>query len=119
MAAFAGSGLPGADDRVPQRRLFDASNVVFHRGRVVRYDKSRGAWATEGMEHIDYGLLAFDRSLIESEVAPGEAADLSVLQGRLAARGAMAGFEVDRRYYEIGSPDGRLQLEAFLHSTSP
>jgi hypothetical protein len=40
--------------------------------------------------------------------------DLSLVQSELIARGAMAGFEVTERFYEIGSHRGRAETDAFL-----
>ena len=121
--AFDRSPLP-ALMTVYRNRLYEPSNALYCAGQVLAYDKAAGGEtagggaAAAGMQHIDYGLLAFGREVIEREVPSGEPADLSVLQGNLARRGLLAGYEVGRRYYEIGSPEGRVQLEAFLHTRS-
>ncbi len=108
---------------VYRNELYEASNVLYCAGQVLTYRKPASAAvaadAPTALQHIDYGLLAFNRDLIEREVPAGEPADLSVLQASLAAQGLLAGYEVGRRYYEIGSPDGRVQLERFLQTTSP
>lgn len=117
---FTRSPLP-ALMTVYRNELYEASNVLYRAGRVLAYHKPAaggGEGPSASMEHIDYGLLAFRRDLIEREVPAGEPADLSALQGRLADQGLMAGHPVNRRYYEIGSPEGRVQLEAFLQTTS-
>jgi len=116
--AFVRSPLP-ALMTVFRNELYETSNTLYCAGQVLAYQKSLDATeAPAAMGHIDYGLLAFSRELIEREVPAGEPADLSILQGRLASRGLLAGYEVGRRYYEIGSPEGRLQLETFLQTTS-
>ena len=52
--AFAASRPARPDDRLPQRQSAGiASNVLFERGRIVRYDKML---VTPEMRHIDYGL---------------------------------------------------------------
>jgi NDP-sugar pyrophosphorylase family protein len=63
------------------------------------------------MHHIDYGLSVFStRAFAEMP----EVFDLSDLIARLLARGELAGHEVDKRFYEVGSPQGLAELEAFL-----
>jgi hypothetical protein len=63
---------------------------------------------------IDYGLSALERRVIEEEVPPGAHADLASLFNALSVRGALAGFEVSRRFYEIGSPAGLEEFERWL-----
>jgi hypothetical protein len=42
--------------------------------------------------------------------------DLAAVQRDLAARGALRAFTAERRFFEIGSPSGLLDLEAELGS---
>ncbi len=79
---------------------WDTSNVVFRDGRLLRYDKREiGA----DMTHIDYGIALLRASVLE-RVPPGEPCDLGDLYRDLVAQGRMIGHEVQRRFYEIGSP---------------
>lgn len=93
---------------------FDASNIVFRAGRIVEYDKKS---PTPDMAHIDYGLGALRPEALAS-VAAGAPADLADIYRRLLADGVLAGFEVKRRFYEIGSPNGLAELERHIR-TSP
>jgi NDP-sugar pyrophosphorylase family protein len=98
------------------RDAWDTSNAHFRDGRVELYDK-RADDATRtriGMEHIDYGLAALRRDVVEREVPPGEVVDLSDLYHRLSVAGRLRGHEVTRRFYEIGSPGGLADLEKYL-----
>jgi len=89
---------------------WDASNVEFTGGKIVRYDKhTRGP----GMQHIDYGLGLFSAEVFRRWAGPA-VFDLSDLQSRLVEQGAMAGFEVIERFYEIGSPSGLKETDAYL-----
>jgi NDP-sugar pyrophosphorylase family protein len=95
---------------------WDASNVEFAEGRIVRYAKgARGASdnAAGRMRHIDYGL-----GLYSAEAFAGweilRSFDLSLVQSELIARNAMAGFEVAERFYEIGSVTGLSETDGFL-----
>jgi NDP-sugar pyrophosphorylase family protein len=89
---------------------WDTSNVDFADGTVRRYDKRRHG---PEMRYIDYGLAllrpaAFDR------LASVDHFDLADLYYDLAAHGELAGYEVGERFYEIGSPDGLKETDAFL-----
>ncbi|MEO5337921.1 MAG: NTP transferase domain-containing protein [Magnetospirillum sp. WYHS-4] len=91
---------------------WDASNVVFRNGRVVLYEKGRPDAAAIGMDHIDYGLAVLTRGTA-SEIPAGRQ-DLADFYHRLSREGRLAGYEVAERFYEIGSPAGLAELEAYL-----
>ncbi len=91
---------------------FDKSNVVFRNGRLLRYSKQD---ATPDMTHIDYGLSLLRRTAIE-RIPAGQPSDLAELYSALIGSGEMVGFEVTKRFYEIGSPQGLQEAEAFLLS---
>lgn len=97
---------------------FDSSNVVFKDGAIERYEKGRADAAQLGMEHIDYGLSVLTRDIVLKQVpsqgSAGGRADLADVFHRLSRSGRLAGFEVDQRFYEIGSPQGLAELEAYL-----
>jgi len=93
---------------------WDASNVVYRNGKVELYEKSRADAAAIGMEWIDYGLLVLRKQLIEEGIRPGEGADLAVLCNRLSIEGRLAGYEVDERFYEIGTVSGLRDFEAYI-----
>jgi NDP-sugar pyrophosphorylase family protein len=90
---------------------WDGSNVVLEGTRVARYAKVLTAPPPE-MRWIDYGLLAFRREVIRERVPPDPPQDLAPLCTTLADEGLLAGLEVYRRFYEIGSVAGRDELEA-------
>lgn len=102
MAVFANEGR------------WDRSNVVFEDGAVVRYDKAEPDPVAAGMRHIDYGVSALRRRTIEDRVPPDVAFDLADLMRDLSSEGLLAGMEVHERFYEIGSPEGLVELEAHL-----
>jgi N-acetyl-alpha-D-muramate 1-phosphate uridylyltransferase len=90
--------------------LFDTSNVEFADGRIVRYDKQT---LTSAMHHIDYGLGVFTPQVFDAfpDAAPF---DLATVYQDLLSRGELAAFEVDRRFYEIGSPEGLSATERHI-----
>jgi NDP-sugar pyrophosphorylase family protein len=89
---------------------FDRSNVLYNDGRIVRYDKQH---RTPEMRHIDYGLGAFRKSAFGGH-ADLETFDLAEVCQDLIAHDDLAGFEVQGRFYEIGSPAGLEETQAYL-----
>lgn len=96
---------------------WDTSNVIFDGHRVVRYAKNLTERPAE-MCWIDYGLTAFRKPVIEERVPPATVFDMAPVLSELAAEGLLAGLDVPDRFYEIGSPAGRAELEALLHAES-
>jgi NDP-sugar pyrophosphorylase family protein len=92
---------------------FDRSNVVYDGIRVVRYEKGVPEPPPE-MRHIDYGLTALRRDLIETEIAVDTVVDLASVYELLSRRGLLGAFEATERFYEVGSVDGLRELEARL-----
>lgn len=90
--------------------LYDTSNVVFRDGEIVTYDKKL---RLPEMRHIDYGLSLFRKSVFE-EWPAGEKFDLAEVMQKLVAANDLAGFQVRERFFEIGSPEGLVELEAKL-----
>ncbi len=93
---------------------WDRSNAIFEKGRVTRYEKGRADASALGMRHIDYGLSVLTREVILELVPAGERADLAAVFHRLSREGRLLGHEVFERFYEIGSPQGLKDLEAYL-----
>ena len=110
LEAFEESGKPALMTLFRNDGQWEASNVEFTEGRITRYAK---AAQSEAMWHIDYGLGIFS-----AEAFAGwsilRTFELSLVQSELAAGGAMAGFEVTERFYEIGSVAGLAETDAFL-----
>lgn len=79
---------------------WDASNVVFRDGKLVRYDKKNRA---PEMDYIDYGVAILRRGAAE-RIPADRPFDLAELYTALVSEGRMAGFEVTNRFYEIGTP---------------
>jgi NDP-sugar pyrophosphorylase family protein len=86
------------------------SNVVFQNGAVTVFDKKAQGW---GMTYLDYGLSVFSRDILD-EMPARTPFSLDILYRRLAAAGRLAGLEVYRRFYEIGTPKGLEELRHYL-----
>jgi NDP-sugar pyrophosphorylase family protein len=89
---------------------WDKSNVVFRGGELLAYSKTQ---TRPDMTHIDYGLALLRGEAVERHPAD-RPSDLAALYSDLVARGEMAGYEVRRRFYEIGSPQGLAETVAYL-----
>ena len=81
---------------------WDRSNVECVNGRILAYDKEK---RTPRMQHIDYGLGVFNRSAFEI-VPRDQPYDLATLYHSLLMQGQLAAYEVDQRFYEIGTFEG-------------
>jgi NDP-sugar pyrophosphorylase family protein len=109
--AFIGSRMPALMTVLRNGGRWDRSNVIYKDGRVVLYDKN----GDPSMQYIDYGLSAMHRFLLDGITA--NVFDLAAIFHGLSLRGQLAGFEVDHRFYEIGSPEGLRDLEDYLSLT--
>ncbi len=84
---------------------------VFRDGRVECYDKDR---RIPEMQWIDYGLGVFSPNGL---ALIGEESDLAEVYRRLAREGLLAGFEAQKRFYEIGTPSALRETDLFLRMT--
>jgi NDP-sugar pyrophosphorylase family protein len=110
---FQRSGKLGLMTVYRNEGKYDTSNVVFGGGEIVVYDKK--AMSPE-MRHIDYGLSLFQASVFDAYAA-GRIFDLAEVMGKLVREKQLAGYEVQERFYEIGSPAGLAELETLLKMT--
>lgn len=107
--AYSGCGRPALMTVFRNDNRWGTSNVDYRSGVVTRYHKNG---APSGMHYIDYGLQAIEAELIAAWHAP--AFDLSEVWPGLVDYGLLAGYQVRRRFYEIGSLAGLRQTEAVI-----
>lgn len=112
-STFTQSRLPALMTVLRNEGRWDTSNVEFADGAIRRYDKTPGPHRSR-MTYIDYGLLVCSRDAIAQRVSANMRTDLSDVLSSLSTEGLLAGFEVQERFYEIGSPSGLADLESFL-----
>ena len=116
LAAFESRRRPALMTVLRNDDRWDTSNVIYQDGQVVLYDKTRGGEGSPiagRMQYIDYGLTLLTRAVVE-RLPADEVCDLAGLYRDLSLAGELAGFEVDQRFYEIGSPAGLRDLETHL-----
>jgi NDP-sugar pyrophosphorylase family protein len=109
VAAWVESETPAMMTVLRNDGRWDTSNVIYADGRVLVYDKQH---LSSDMHWIDYGLGGLTRDALRV-VDEGEM-DLAALYRRLAQSGSLYGFLATKRFYEIGTPIGLAETEAFL-----
>ena len=107
---FLESGKLGLMAIIRNEGRWDRSNVLVEDGRIVRYDKKN---RTADMRYIDYGLGALHREALAGH-APGAVVDLADVYHELSTRNELAAYEMTERFYEIGSPEGLRETDAYL-----
>lgn len=110
--AFRRAGRQGLMTVFRNRDAWDSSNVALRAGLVAEYRKG----APPGTyEYIDYGMSILTASAF-APFPPGTAFDLAEALQSLIAPGELAAFEVEERFYEIGSEAGYLATDAYLRA---
>lgn len=92
---------------------WDKSNVIFHDGQIILYDKNK---ISADMKYIDYGLGVLTDDVLRN-YPDGGYFDLAEVYSELSMRGELAGFEVKDRFYEIGSFEGLAEMEKLFSET--
>jgi len=91
---------------------FGPSNVALDGDFVAKYEKGSSDAA---LDCIDYGAIALRRSVLEG-IEDGAVWGLEALWRTLARKRQLRAFVVPERFYEIGSLEGRRDLEQYLQS---
>jgi NDP-sugar pyrophosphorylase family protein len=86
------------------------SNVEYDNGIIRAYEKLH---PTMAMHHIDFGISVFAQRAFD-DVPDDRPTDLGDVVHHLLARKELAAYEVPTRFYEVGTPEGIADLEAFF-----
>ncbi len=105
-AQHARAGKPALMTVLRNENRWDRSNVVYAPPLGALYDKKCDEATRATMTHIDYGLQVISRRLVAERIAAGAVVDLADVLHRLSRQGALAGYEVTQRFYEVGSMSG-------------
>jgi MurNAc alpha-1-phosphate uridylyltransferase len=105
--AWRRSGLPAMMSVFRNMGRWDTSNVVFADGKLIVYDKRQ---RRPEMAYIDYGFGLLCEDVLRGHEV-GETFDLADVYTDLSKRGRLAGYEVQQRFYEIGTPAGLAETE--------
>lgn len=89
---------------------WDKSNVRYQNGIIEVYSKGD---SLAGMRHIDYGLSILSKKCFD-DFPEGQNFDLTEVFQRRINEGQMAGYEVQQRFFEIGTPSSLRETEHYL-----
>ena len=89
---------------------WDKSNVVLENGYVKVYDKKN---SLPEMEYIDAGLSLLKKEAVR-EIPPNQFYDLADLYQTLAGRKLLRAYEIQQRFYEVGSPAGLKEFASLV-----
>ncbi|HEY6079086.1 MAG TPA: NTP transferase domain-containing protein [Polyangiaceae bacterium] len=92
------------------REQLSPGNVAVDGERVTSYAKSGSAAA---LDYIDYGAIALRRSVLDG-IEDGAVWGLEALWGKLSRKQQLRALVAPERFYEVGSPEGRRDLEHYL-----
>ena len=112
--AFLSTNQLGLMTVFANNEAYDTSNVWFEDGRIKLYSKKE---KIPQMRHIDYGLGLF-RAVAFDGYPQDTALDLATVQTELVHRNALAAYEVQERFYEVGSHTGLKELDRYLQQHS-
>jgi NDP-sugar pyrophosphorylase family protein len=88
----------------------DQSNVVFCNQRIVKYSK---LIHDAEMTYIDYGFSIYKKAVF-AKLTTEKYLDLSEIIESLVITGDLSGYEVNQRFYEIGSFQGIEDFNLYL-----
>ncbi|MGD0354788.1 MAG: sugar phosphate nucleotidyltransferase [Dehalococcoidia bacterium] len=111
---FLSQNKKGLMTLLRNRDEWDSSNIIFRNGKIINYEKTE---RIEDMEFVDYGLSILKQSAFD-DAGNTVVFDLAVIYKSLIVKDQMAGYEVKRRFYEIGSARGLAETEGYLLNLS-
>ena len=91
-------------------KKLDNSNIIFNNEKIVVYNKDVN---DPRMNYIDYGLSILKREVL-FDYNIENFLDLSSIYKLLIKQDKMMGYEVYKRFYEIGKPQGIIDTEKYL-----
>jgi NDP-sugar pyrophosphorylase family protein len=109
-STYVASQKKGLMTVLRNRNKWDSSNVEFDNGKIIEYNKDQ---IRHQMQFIDYGLGILECETLEAYPAK-QPFDLSKVYNELSVSGNLAGHEVFKRFYEIGSHQGIIDTQAYL-----
>jgi N-acetyl-alpha-D-muramate 1-phosphate uridylyltransferase len=113
-AAFRQAQKPALMTVFANADAWDTSNVWFDGGCIRLYSKRE---KLPQMRYIDYGLMVCTPQIFD-DFPENVAFDLAAPLETLSRKGELAGYEVQQRFYEIGSPAGLAELDRLLSDRS-
>jgi NDP-sugar pyrophosphorylase family protein len=112
---FYDEGLPVLMTIYRNQNAFDSSNILMKGCRILKYNKKS---RDPAMEYIDYGFIVIYKEVF-FQYQVNEPFDLSQVLSRMADSGQVAAFEVEKRFYEIGSTQGISETKEYIRNRTP
>lgn len=92
--------------------IWDKSNLIYKNNKIIKYDKKD---ISSDMKYIDYGLGILTKGCFLN-IKENDVIDLADIYKDLVNQEQLAGFEVNKRFYEIGSFQGIQETEEYFIS---
>lgn len=116
MERMTSSSLPAIMAICKTHGTSEHKNIIFKNGLITHYEKKLIPGLPE-MTHIDSGVALLSRSIIDNLIPPNVNIDLSSFYQQLIQKGQLGGYEIQDRYFEIGSKQGLQEFEEYLNTT--
>jgi N-acetyl-alpha-D-muramate 1-phosphate uridylyltransferase len=92
---------------------FDKSNIIFVEDEIQMYDKEK---YNLKMTYIDWGLGILTKKALLNWKA-GQTFDLAQLYQKLLLQKRLLGFEMFKRFYEVGSHEGKKEFQDYINGS--
>ena len=93
---------------------YDKSNTAIEGNLVKRYSKQQ---RSDDMVYVEYGANIFTKKVLEM-IPENQFYPFEKLSPRLIKLGELLAFEVNQRFYEIGSPEGLKECREYMESVN-
>ena len=107
---FKKSNKPGMMIVFKNLNKYEPSNVEVKNNLVKSYSKKR---KTKKMKYIDYGISIYRKEVLKY-LPRNQVCDLTKLQQALIKKRQLLAYPAEKRFYQIGSPDGLEELKNYI-----
>ena len=107
---FKKSNKPGMMIVFKNLNKYEPSNVEVKNNLVKSYSKKR---KTKKMKYIDYGISIYRKEVLK-HLPKNQVCDLTRLQQALIKKRQLLAYPAEKRFYQIGSPDGLEELKNYI-----
>jgi len=107
---FKKSNKPGMMIVFKNLNKYEPSNVEVKNNLVKSYGKKR---KTKKMKYIDYGISIYRKEVLK-HLPKNQICDLTKLQQALIKKRQLLAYPAEKRFYQIGSPDGLEELKNYI-----
>ena len=113
--AFKGSQFNAMMTVLENDNKWQPSNCEFDQesGKLLKYDKKK---PTANMHFVDFGLTFFAKESFakHAKSVKKDSFDLSDIFRSMTKKSEMGGYAVNRRFYDIGTPESLIETRAYL-----